>query len=103
MRVGFGSVLWLPAWKTLDVNGWEGVWYASDALLWVTSGAVCVGGFRGMFWLGILIRFARSDGGGIVMSLFRAWVCGVSIGYALGAEVWWLVGEVWAIGTSRNL
>jgi len=37
------------------MDGWEGVWYDSNALLWVTLGAVCVGGFRGMFWLGILL------------------------------------------------
>ena len=48
------------------------------------------------------MRFARVDGAGAVMPLFRAWVCGISIGYALGGEVWWLVGEVGAIGTSRN-
>ena len=48
------------------------------------------------------MRFARGDDRGFVMSLFRDWVCGVSIGYALGGEVLWLVGEVGAIGTSRN-
>jgi len=102
VRVRFGSVLQLPARKTLDIGGWEGVWYASNALLWVTLEAVCVGGFGGMFWLGILVRFARGDGRGVVISLFRAKVCGVSIRYALGGEVWWLVGVVGAIGTSRN-
>jgi hypothetical protein len=85
------------------MGGWEGEWYSNDALLWVTLRAICVGGFRGMFWLGILVRIARGDGEGDVMHLFRAWVCGVFIGYALGSEVWWLVGEVGAIGTSRNL
>ena len=84
----FGSVLRLPARKTLDMGGWEGVWYASDALLWVTLGAVCVGGFRGVFLLGILMRYARGDGGGVVMPLFHAWVCRISIGYALDDEVW---------------
>ncbi len=84
----FGSVLRLPAWKTLDMGGWEGVWYASDALLWITLGAVCVGGLGDMFWLGMSMRFARGDGEGVVMPLFRAWVCGVSVGYALDGEVW---------------
>ncbi len=45
------------------------MWYVSDALLWVTLGAVCVGGFEGMFWFGILVNFARIDGGGVVMPL----------------------------------
>ena len=36
------------------------------------------------------------------MPLFRAWVCGISIGHALGGEVSWLVGEIGAIGTSRT-
>jgi hypothetical protein len=62
VRVSFGSVFRLPARKTLDMGGWVGVWYACDALLWVTLGAVCVGGFGGMFWLGILMRFVRGDG-----------------------------------------
>jgi hypothetical protein len=48
------------------------------------------------------MSFARGYGGGIVMPLFRAWVCGISIGYVLVGEVWWLVGEVGAIVTSRN-
>jgi hypothetical protein len=39
--------------------------------------------------------------GCFVMPLFFAWVCGMSIGYALGGVVWWLVGEVGA-STSRN-
>ena len=77
----------MPARKTLDMGGWEGVWYASDALLCDTLGAVCVGGFGGMCWLGILMRFARGDGGGVVMPLVRVWVCGVSIGYALDSDV----------------
>jgi hypothetical protein len=34
------------------------------------------------------MRFARGDGGWVVMPLFRAWVCGVSIWYALDGEVW---------------
>ena len=84
----FGIVLRLPARKTLDMCGWEGVWYAFDTLLWVTLGVECVGGFGGMFWLGLFMRFAKGDGGGVVMPLFRAWVCGVSIGYVLDAEVW---------------
>ena len=40
VRVRFGSVLRLPARKTLDMGGLEGVWYASVALLWVTLDAV---------------------------------------------------------------
>ena len=38
VRVHFGSVLRLPARKTLDMGGSDGVWYASDALFWVTLG-----------------------------------------------------------------
>ena len=62
-RVGvrFASILRLPARKTLDMSWWEGVWCAFGALLWVTLGAVCVGEFGGMFWLGILLRSARGD------------------------------------------
>ena len=33
---------------------------------------------------------------------FFSWVCGISIGCMLGGEVWWFVGKVEAIGTSRN-
>ena len=102
VSVRFGIVLRLPAQKTLDMDGRGGVWYASDALMWVPLGAVCVGGSGGVLWLGILLRFARGDGGSVVMHLFLAWICGISIGYVLGGEVWWLVGEVVAIGTSRN-
>ena len=40
------------------------MWYASDALLWVTLGAVGVGGFGAMSWLGIIMRFVRGAGGG---------------------------------------
>ena len=37
------------------------------------------------------------------MHLFRAWFCGVFIGYALGDEVWLLiVGEVGVIGILSN-
>ncbi len=71
VRVHFGSVLRLPARKTLDMGGSDGVWYASDALFWATLGVVCVGGFGVMFWLGILMRFAKGDGGGAVIPLFR--------------------------------
>ena len=78
------------------------MWYASDALMWVPLGAVYVAGFGGVLWLDIFMRFARGGGVGVVMPLFRVWVCGISIGHVLGAEVWWLVGEVGAIGTSRN-
>jgi hypothetical protein len=49
VRVRFKSARRLPARKTLDMGGWEGLWYASDALVWVTLGAVCVGGFGGIF------------------------------------------------------
>ena len=83
------------------MDGREGVWYASEALMWVPLGSVCVGGFGGMFRMGILMRFGRGDDGGVVMPLFRAWVCGVSIN-VLGGEVWWLIWEVGAIGSSRN-
>jgi hypothetical protein len=47
------------------------VWCAFGVLLLVTLGVVCVGGFGGVFWLGVLVRFARGDGGGVVMPLFR--------------------------------
>jgi len=36
------------------------------------------------------------------MPLFRVCVCEVSLWYMLGGEVWWLVGEICSIGTSRN-
>ena len=32
------------------------MWYSSDALLWVTLGAVFVGGFGAVLWLGMLMR-----------------------------------------------
>jgi hypothetical protein len=53
-------------------------------------------------WLGILLRVARGDGGRVVMPLFHACFSGISLGCALGGEVWGLVGEVGVIGTSRN-
>jgi len=40
------------------------------------------------------MHFTRGDGRGDVMPLFRACVCGLSLGYMLGGEVWWLVGEI---------
>ena len=41
-----------------------------------------------MFWLGILKRLAIGDGGGVVnMPLFRAWFCGLYIGYAMDGGV----------------
>jgi hypothetical protein len=64
VRVRFGIVLRLPARKTLYMSGREGAWCASDAVMGVSLGAVCVGGFRGVLWLGILMRFTRGDGGG---------------------------------------
>ncbi len=36
------------------------------------------------------------------MPLFRVWLCGVSIGYALGGGVLWVVGEVGDVCASRN-
>jgi len=90
----FGSVLRLPARKTLDACWLEGVWCAFGNLLLVTLGVVCVGVFLGVFWLGILLRFARGDGGRVVMLLFLVWFCGGSIGYALGGGVLWVIGEV---------
>ena len=38
-------------------------------LRWV----VCVGEFGGVFWLGVLLRFAQGDGGGLLclFSVFR--------------------------------
>jgi len=36
------------------------------------------------------------------MPLFRVWLCGVSIGYALGGGVLWVVGEVEVICASRK-
>jgi hypothetical protein len=99
--IRFGNVLRLPTRRILDVCWWEGVWCAVGDLLLVTLGVVCVGGFAGVFWLGVLPRFARGDGGGIVMPLFRVWLFGVSIGYALGGGVLWAVGEVGVICASR--
>ena len=60
----FGSVLRLPAKKTFNMCWWEGVWCAFGALLWVTLGSVYVGKFGGVFWLGVLLRFAQGDGEG---------------------------------------
>jgi hypothetical protein len=71
VRVRFGIVLRLPARKTLDMGWREGVWHASDALMWVLLEAVCVGECGSVFWFGILVRFVRGDGGGVVMPLFR--------------------------------
>jgi hypothetical protein len=85
--IRFGNVLRLPTRKTLDVCWWEGVWCDFGVLLLVTFGVVCVGGFGGVFWLGVLDRFARGDGGRVVMHLFRVWFCGGSLGYALGGGV----------------
>jgi len=45
------------------------------------------------------MSFARGVGEGVVMPLFCAWVCGISIGCVLGGEVWWLVRQVGAIVT----
>jgi hypothetical protein len=36
------------------------------------------------------------------MPFFSAWICGISSGYMLSGEMWGLVGEVEALGTSRN-
>ena len=36
------------------------------------------------------------------MLIFRTLVGGISSGCVLGGEVWWAVGEVEAIGASRN-
>ena len=88
MGLRFGSVIWLPVRKTLDMCWWAGVLRAFGVLSWLTLGAVCVGEFGGVFWLKILLRFARGDGGRAVMPLFRVWFCGVSIGFALDGGVW---------------
>ena len=78
------------------------MWCAFDVLLCILFGARCVGGFRGVLWVEILERFVRGDGGGVVVPLFRARISGLFSGCMLGGEVWWLVGEVQAIGASRN-
>jgi len=49
-----------------------------------------------------LFIVARGDGGGVVMRLVRVWFCGISIGYALGGEVLWVLGEVGVVCASRN-
>ncbi len=49
-----------------------------------------------------MLFVARDNGGGVVMRLFRVWFCGISIGYALGGEVLWVLGEVGVVCTSRN-
>jgi hypothetical protein len=72
VRMSFGIVLQLPARKTLNMDGREGVWYPFCVLVWVPSGEGCVGGFGGVLWIGMLGRFARVDGGGVAMPLFRA-------------------------------
>ena len=66
VMVRFGGVLRLPARNTLGMGGWERMWYAFVALLWVTLGAVCVGGFGVIFWLRITMCFARGAGGGLL-------------------------------------
>ena len=37
VKVSFGIVLRLPARKILDMGGREGVWYTSDALMYLVS------------------------------------------------------------------
>jgi hypothetical protein len=61
----FGSVLRLPARKTLDMCWWEGVWCVFGALLWDALWAECVGEVGGVSWLKLLFLFARGDGGGV--------------------------------------
>ncbi len=87
VRVRFGIVVQLLAWKTLHMDGMEEVWFASVALPWVSLGTVCVEGCRGVFWLGILVRFARDGGGGVVMPLFCVCFCGVFYRCVAGGEV----------------
>ncbi len=45
------------------------MWYAFVDLLLVALGVVCVGEFGNVFWLGVLLRFARGDGG-VLLCLF---------------------------------
>jgi hypothetical protein len=102
VRVRFGIVLRQPARKTLGMGGREVVWYVSEAMLWVSLGEGRVGGFGCVFWMQILGRFSwGSDGGWVVVSLFRVWVCGIFGGCMLGGEVKWLGGELENIGISR--
>ena len=77
VRVRFFD-LRLPARKILDIGGRRKVWAASDPLTWVSLEAVCVGEGGGVFWLGVLVSFARGDGGRVFMSIFRVCFCGVS-------------------------
>ena len=58
--------------------------------MWVPVGTVCVGGFNGVLWLGICMHFARKNDGGVVLPLFRDWICGISLGCVLGGDVWLL-------------
>ena len=69
VRVRFGIVLRLPARKTLDIGGREGVECAFGVLVWVPLGAWCVDGLGGVLWMGILGRFARGEGEGVAMPL----------------------------------
>jgi len=102
VRVSFRIVLRLSARKFLDMDGSTELWCASGALIWVSLGVVCAGRLGCVLWLGVLLRFARGHGGGVIIPFSRACFCGMSLGYALGGEVWGLVGEVRVIGTSRN-
>jgi hypothetical protein len=84
VRMRLGIVLRLPFRKTLYMDGREGVRYASDMFVWVPLGAWCVGGFGGVLWIGILGKFTRGGGGGVVMPLFRVCVCVISSEFMLG-------------------
>ena len=96
-RVGvrLGSVLRLPARRTLDMCWWEGVCWDFRAMLWVTLGAVCVGEFGGVFWWGILLRFARGDGGGGSYASFPYLVSRSVHRVCVG---WWGVVSRWGGG-----
>ena len=65
------KVLRLPARKSLDGCWWRIMWCACDVVLLVAMGEVGGGAFGGVFWLVVLLRFARGDGGGVVKPLFR--------------------------------
>ena len=82
----FGNVLRLPARKTLDVCWWEGMWCDFGDLLLVTLGVVCVGEFGGVFWLGVLLRFARGDGG-VLLGVVKLGVC-VRLFDSVGVVAW---------------
>ena len=70
--------------------------------MWDSLGAVCVGGFGCVLWLGY---YCVSQGVMVegLLCLFSVLVfCEISLGCALGGEMWGLVGEVGVIGTLKN-